>query len=104
MGEEVGGEPIGLAESREYAVLYVLDPKIFVDPKVLEDGIKANNKSRSKREINEFSRSFFVQVKDDSKIDYCVAERAKETLVKATIISPQGSMNVEARNSGNALG
>ena len=37
VGDHVSGEPVGLAKGRKDSILYVLDPELFVDPKVLGD-------------------------------------------------------------------
>lgn len=47
-GDEVGGEPVGLAQSRENAILDVLDPFICIYTKMLRYSPKGNKYSSTK--------------------------------------------------------
>ena len=42
-GDEKSGEPVGLAKSGKDAILDILDPDVFVDTKMFEDGVEGDN-------------------------------------------------------------
>ena len=42
-GNEKSGEPVGLTKSGKDAILDILDPDVFVDTKMFEDGVEGDN-------------------------------------------------------------
>lgn len=108
-GEEsykIGREPVGLAQSREDAVLDVLDPDIFVDTHSLENGVKTRQSGSGQDRDYKISNSFGLarKMSDQSIKKEDITKGRDQAAVKAGVVTPKTGVTVDTKNSGSNLG
>lgn len=106
-GDEVGGEPVGLAESAKNSGLDVLDPAVDIevagdgeaadrDAEVFGEGVEAGEEAAHEDSCEGFFGGTAVEVADISVVEQEVADGGKEAAVEAGVVTKEAGVGVSA--------
>lgn len=106
-GEEdtkVGSQPIGLTEGGKDAVLDILNPGVFVDAKVLGDGVDGDKCSGDKRGVDDLAAEFDGKMGVKNEVKEDVTDKREKATVEAGVVAKERSVRVNGVYGGDGLG
>ncbi len=102
-GDEVGREPVGLAQSGEDAILDVLDPELFIDTQVFKDGVEGDQNSGAENGVENELDFGGLDVGDKGRVKDDIGNGTHQAAMKTGVITPKTSVGVNGKDSRENL-
>lgn len=94
-GDQVGGQPVGLAQGGKDTDLDVLDPPGSIHTEVLGKAPEGDGDGGDQTPKQSGADGFLVQITDGGPVEKSIADQGEQTAVEAGIIAHEGGAGID---------